>query len=107
MDESIFQEKADMILQNLVDAVEIADEQGELDIDYVENVVTIVLPDDNEYVINKHEPTRQIWVSSPFSGAGKYSYDESEDEWMPENGRNLRDSISVEFAKNLNMNVEF
>lgn len=107
MDESIFHEKAEIVLQSLVDSVEIADEDGEIDIDYIDGVVNIMLPDGQEYVINTHEPTQQIWVSSPFSGSTKFSYDEDEDEWLPEEGRNFRDFISIEFAKFCNIDVEF
>ena len=107
MDDSIFHEKAEITLQNLVDAVEIADEEGEIEVDYIEGVVNITLPDGSEYVINKHEPTNQIWVSSPFSGSSKFSYDDSEDEWLPDNGRSLRDFISIEFSKNTDFDVEF
>jgi frataxin len=107
MDDSIFQEKAEIILQSMVDAIEMADEEGEIDIDFIDGVANIILPDEQEYVINIHSPSQQIWVSSPFSGASKFSYDEDEDEWMPENGRNFRDFISIEFSHNLNLDVEF
>lgn len=107
LDQTAFQEKAEITLQALVDAVEIADEEGEIDIDFIEGVVNIILPDNQEYVINLHTPSRQIWVSSPFSGSTKFSYDPDEGEWLPEIGRNLRDFLSIEFSKSCNLDVEF
>lgn len=108
MDESTFQELSDILLQSLCDAVEICDEEQSLEIDYIEDVVTITTPD-GDYVINKHEPTKQIWISSPYSGSNKFAFDEDEDEWMPVNrsGRNLRDFLSVEFSNYLNLDLEF
>jgi frataxin len=107
MEDSTFHEMADILLEGLMEAIETADENGTIDVEYISGVLTIKLPDGNEYVINKHEPTKQIWVSSPFSGAAKFSYNEDEDEWMPKSGRHFRDFISIEFDKNLNLDVEF
>lgn len=107
MDETSFHEVADILLENLIEAIETADEKGVIDAEYISGVLTIKLPDGGEYVINKHEPSQQIWVSSPYSGAAKFSYNEDEDEWLPKNGRNFRDFISIEFDKNLDIDVEF
>lgn len=107
MDDSIFYEKADIIIQSMVDAIEMADEDGEIDIDAIDGIINITLVDGQEYVVNIHEPSQKIWVSSPFSGSSKFSYDEDEDEWMPKEGRNFRDFISIEFAKYCNLDVEF
>jgi len=107
MEETVFHETADIMLEALVDGVEMADEQGEIEVDYIEGVVSIILVDGEEYVINKHEPTKQIWVSSPFSGSHKFSYDEAENEWLPDDGRSFRDFLSIEFSKNSNLNLEF
>ncbi len=107
MDDTIFQEKAEIFLQSMVDAIEMADENEEMEVDFIEGVASITLSDGQEYIINTHTPSKQIWVSSPFSGASKFSYDEDEDEWMPDNGRSLRDFISIEFSQHLDLDVEF
>jgi len=107
MDESVFHETADIILEDLVDGIEMADEEGEVEVDYIDGVVSIILPDGSEYIINKHEPSRQIWLSSPFSGSNKFSYNEDEDDWMPEEGRNFKDFISIEFSTHCNINLDY
>ena len=39
------------------------------DVDLLEDTLTVTLPDQSQYVINKHSMTKQIWVASPFTGA--------------------------------------
>ena len=39
------------------------------DVDLLDGILTVTLPQGQQYVINKHGVTRQIWVSSPFTGA--------------------------------------
>lgn len=107
LDDAVFHEKADMILEALQEAVEGADESGEIDVEYVEGILTIKLADGNEYVLNKHEPSRQIWASSPFSGAAKFNYEEDEDEWLSKGGHSLREFMFNEFDKNVGLDVEF
>ena len=38
------------------------------------------------WVINKHAPTQQIWLSSPQSGARHYAYDASSGQWKDTRG---------------------
>ena len=40
-----------------------------LEIDLVDNNLTIEFDDDKVFIISIHEPTQQIWLSSPLSGA--------------------------------------
>ena len=42
--------------------------------------------DDGTWVINKHAPTRQIWLSSPRSGARHYAFDEASGLWQDTRG---------------------
>jgi len=49
------------------------------DVDLLEDSVIITLPAGQQYVINKHGVTQQIWVSSPFSGAHHFVY--QNDQW--------------------------
>ena len=45
------------------------------DVDLEEGILTVDLPSGGRYVINKNLPNRQIWLSSPVSGAAHYEYD--------------------------------
>ena len=38
------------------------------------------------WVINKHAPTRQIWLSSPQSGARHYAFDDGSGQWKDTRG---------------------
>ncbi len=82
MDESNYHELADSVLEHIFQTVEEADEEGVIDSDFHDGVINIVLPDGQEFVINKHSPTQQIWMSSPNSGARHFVYNEEENLWI-------------------------
>lgn len=37
-------------------------------------VLTLNMPEDRTYVINKQPPNKQIWLSSPISGPKRYDF---------------------------------
>jgi len=91
---------ADELLQDILDKIE---EISEFDTDYLSGTLEIECDDGKKYVINKHEPTRQIWFSSPFSGAAKFSYDENEQNWSNQR-TNFPEILKKELAENYNLN---
>ncbi len=107
MDESSFHELADNLLSSLLEAIEIADDDNKVDAELQDGVLTIQCGESGEYIINKHEPSRQIWVSSPLSGASRYSYDEDNDEWVRQNGEIFKEKISEELSEIGGIDVEF
>ena len=73
LDESAFHAAADATLSALMETIE--DGLGDvLDVDLDGGILTIELDSGGSYVINKHAPSRQIWVSSPVSGATRFGY---------------------------------
>jgi len=42
--------------------------------------------DEGTWIVNKHAPTRQIWLSSPLSGARHYAYDAPSGQWKDTRG---------------------
>lgn len=90
MEESRFHAVADALLHRLVDELEACDA---LDVDLQGGIATIETEDGGQYVINKHAPTRQLWLSSPSSGAWHFEYDPGADRW-----RSTRDA-AVDFAE--------
>ena len=42
--------------------------------------------DAGTWVVNKHAPTRQIWLSSPKSGARHYAFDAASGLWQDTRG---------------------
>lgn len=49
------------------------------DVDLLDGTLTVILPNQHQYVINKHNITHQIWVASPFTGAHHFHL--KEEEW--------------------------
>jgi frataxin len=72
-DESAFHAVADRTLAALLETIEntLGDE---LDVDLQGGILSIELASGGQYVINKHVPNRQIWLSSPASGASHFAY---------------------------------
>jgi frataxin len=75
MDDREFAAEADRTLQRLQDAVERALADDDPEIELRGGILTIELAAGGQFVVNKHAPTRQIWVSSPVSGAAHYAWD--------------------------------
>lgn len=107
MDSSSYHELADDLLESLCEAIEEADEDGVVDPDLVEGVLTITLEDGGEYVINKHAASSEVWVSSPESGASHFAYQEDDDEWINTDGAEFKEMISAELANLADIDVEF
>lgn len=45
-----------------------------LDINLADGVLSVASTQHGTWVLNKHTPTRQIWLSSPVSGPRKYNF---------------------------------
>ncbi len=72
LDESRFASLADPLLERIADAVEDAFDHADADIHA--GILTLTLPGIGQYVINKHAPNREIWLSSPKSGAHHFGW---------------------------------
>ncbi|MEB3703130.1 Iron donor protein CyaY [Candidatus Bealeia paramacronuclearis] len=53
-----------------------------LDIEDEEDSITIELSDQRQFLINIHPISKQIWLSSPLSGAHHYAYNGETQDWM-------------------------
>ena len=73
MDERDFDRMADKVIQRLMEALE--DQLADAEVDLEGGILTVVLPELGSYLINKHRPNREIWLSSPKSGAWHFSHD--------------------------------
>lgn len=74
MDVAEFETLAENTLEGLFDALEEA-VGDDADVDFENGILTVELEDGRQYVINKHAPNMQIWLSSPISGAAHYKHD--------------------------------
>lgn len=106
MDEDRFQDLADETLNDLMERIEsVADDDTEVDLEG--GILTIELGSGAQYLVNKHAPNRQIWVSSPRSGAAHFSYDSTTERWSDtRNGGDLRKNLSRELASDFNRTVD-
>ena len=70
-----------------------------LEVEITGGILQLELPDGGTYVINKHAPNREIWMSSPKSGAWHFAADES-GAWRStrSGGEALLDLLSQELA---------
>lgn len=84
LDERQFAAAADRTLQALLDAVEDAlpDADGELR----DGILTLEVDGVGTFVVNRHLPNREIWLSSPRSGAWHFGRDEAAGAWVSTRG---------------------
>ena len=80
IDESRFQTLADSLLDHIAEAVDSA-LGDKIDVDSQSGIVTLSLDRGGQYVLNKHAPNREIWLSSPVSGAWHFAPAEG-GEWI-------------------------
>jgi frataxin len=74
MDEPEFERQAGKVLDRLMAEIE-AQAGDSLEVDLEGGILTIGLPDGGQYLVNKHAPNREIWLSSPKSGAWHFRHD--------------------------------
>jgi len=80
MSDSSFESLADSLLEALEEGLgNVADAE-------LQGGVLTVEGDEGIWVINKHAPTRQIWLSSPKSGARHYAFDQGSGLWRDTRG---------------------
>ena len=70
--ESAFHPLADEALNEIALALE-TKLDDRIDVELQEGVLTVDMEDGGRYLINKHAPNRQIWLSSPKSGAWHFA----------------------------------
>ncbi len=81
MTEAEFERLANAALARLADTLERGLAET-ADVDYQGGILTVSLDQGGEYVINKHAPNRQIWLSSPRSGASHFAHDAARGAWI-------------------------
>jgi frataxin len=91
----------DSAFESLADSLLAALEEGigtHADAELQGGVLTVEAPD-GTWLVNKHAPTRQIWLSSPKSGARHYAYDAGSGQWKDtRNGPDLIGHLSIELG---------
>lgn len=85
--EKDFEQLAKNTLDEIADALDTYDASGELELEYQNGILTITLKSGKQFIVNKHAPSGQIWLSSPISGGLHFSYNNG---WKLADGRELK-----------------
>jgi frataxin len=72
MNEQEFEALAAKTLATLAEAMENAMGGGRGDVELAGGVLSLTTDDGRTFLINKHAPLKQLWYSSPLSGAHHY-----------------------------------
>lgn len=77
------------------------------EVDYEGGILNVTLDAGGTYVINKHAPTQQIWLSSPRSGAWHFAQDAASGAWRDtRQGQDLRELLAGELQAATGIAVE-
>jgi len=72
MDEQQFEALAGRTLERWAEVIE--DNAEDFDVDCDGSVLTIELEDGRIFIVNRHRPLKELWLSSPISGASHYKW---------------------------------
>ncbi|MGE0719202.1 MAG: iron donor protein CyaY [Alphaproteobacteria bacterium] len=88
LDDAGFATLADRTLERILDAVEgaLPDADAEL-----RGGILTIEANGGTFVVNKHAPNREIWLSSPVSGAWHFAWDG--DAWVSTRGKEQLEAI--------------
>ncbi|MBT3704119.1 MAG: iron donor protein CyaY [Alphaproteobacteria bacterium] len=71
------------IAANLLEAwAELIEDTVDVDVDCDGSVLSVELDDGRIFILNRHRPLKQLWLSSPISGASHYAWDEATQSWL-------------------------
>lgn len=76
-----FNQKVDETLSAIEDALDVCD--ADLDWDSAGGILTIECDNGSQVIINRQEPTRQIWVAAR-AGGFHFDYDDADQRWKQE-----------------------
>lgn len=106
IDESRFTTAADDLLNRIADSID--DVLGDdVDAELHGGILTLSLDGGGQYVINKHGPNRQVWMSSPFSGASHYDF--ADGQWIStrDAANRLTEVLAAELKAKYNQDLDF
>ncbi len=65
-------------LDTLQDRLEDLEDTHDIEVKYVEGVLTVDCLNGKVFIINRQIPNRQIWYSSPVTGPCRFNYEEEQ-----------------------------
>ena len=81
MNETEYHRLADALLAQLEQILEPADQSGLIELESGKDMLTIELEDGKQFIVSKHNASKQVWLSSPVSGGLHFTYDATNKEW--------------------------
>lgn len=104
MDERAFETLAGETLARIAERLEDALCDA-ADVEFRGGIVTIDCADGRQFVLNKHAPSREIWLSSPVSGAVHFA--RSADAWVSTRGPDLLEArLAADIAAATGIDVQ-
>jgi iron donor protein CyaY len=98
--EKDFYQLCESSLIKLSEAIEAADKNSQLDVEYSDGILEIVIARSKKtYIINRNSGNQKIWYSSPFSGADYFSFDEKTLDWRDIKGDELEQKLFSELSQ--------
>jgi len=98
--EKDFYQLCESSLIKLSEAIEAADKNSQLDVEYSDGILEIVIARSKKtYIINRNSGNQKIWYSSPFSGADYFSFDEKTLDWRDVKGDELEQKLFSELSQ--------
>lgn len=100
IDETTFETLAEATLRRWSEAIE--DSASDMvDSELNGGVLTLDMEDGSgTFVLSKHAPLRQLWLSSPLSGASHYQYDGEQRRWIStRDGRDLAEVLAADLTR--------
>ncbi len=92
-----FNSLAEKTIIHISDSIERSDNNGAIDVEYEEGILTIETSS-GQYAVNKNSHLQELWISSPISGAHHFQFQESSQEWLDKKNTNLFELLSEELA---------
>ncbi len=103
-DQPQFELLAERTLEALAEAIEDAD--ADADVELEDGVLTVEMADGRIFLLNRHAPLRQLWLSSPVSGASHYAHDAAAGGWRStRDGSDLLERLRDEFRQVAGVNL--
>ena len=84
-------------LQNLAEKIEFQDVNSNLEVEYQDGILEIIITNNKKtIIINRNAGNQKIWYSSPFLGADYFSFDEFSQNWLNAQGEELSKKLFKE-----------
>lgn len=96
LSETAFAALAEATLNRLADMAESLDGDATLEIELANGILSIELSNGRSFLVNKHTPSQQLWLSSPLSGGLHFDYDEDAKGWVLKDGSRLDTLLRAE-----------